>query len=127
MTATIPRPFADTPSPPCWIEQSSIDAWQEIDLELGNWLRDPQVIVEADAIPPTREIIRAARRLSALIRHQLKWSAPSMVVADNAGGLAFEFHSPGVFRMVSVSRHGKATLSIFKNGTWDCTIDLALE
>jgi hypothetical protein len=102
------------------------EAWDSIDADLVEWLNDPQGLVEPGGIPPSRMVIRRARDLVKKLPEQTNWSAPAMVVPDNAGGLTFEFHSGGIFRMVSVAGDGRLTTSVFRGGQFLSSSPLAL-
>ena len=95
-------------------ENPPADGWSEIDAQLHQWLDDPAAIVDYDAIPPSREVIRRARHLVARFRRELP--APAMVVPNGTGGISFEFHSENVYRDIEVLPDLRVLLTVFRNG-----------
>jgi hypothetical protein len=92
------------------------DKWLDVDSELSEWLRDSSQLVEPGGSPPSSMLIRKARKLLEWFRFANGSVAPDIVAPDNAGGLAFEWHSGNVFQMVSVRRDGSSVLSVFRGG-----------
>src|SRR5665213_993717 len=89
--------------------------WTAADAELNDWTVDPDSVVDADAVAPSRTIIRRARTIIAKCQ-QLGLPAPSMVVPDGNGGISFEFHSASVYRNLEVLKDGRIRWTVIKNG-----------
>jgi len=120
MTATltmseqlVSQPMVPQTDAKLW-ENPPTDDWSVIDSQLHGWLSNPDALVDCDAIPPSRPIIRAARELIPRLRQN--WPAPAMVVPDGTGGISFEFHSSNVYRNLEVLADGRARLTVFRNG-----------
>ena len=95
-------------------DNSSSLAWGEIDSKLDEWMRDPASAVDDGAVPPSKMVIRAARSLIVVMRHQ-GVEVPDMAVADGNGGIAFEWSAGSMFKLLEVNCFGEATCSDFQN------------
>jgi hypothetical protein len=94
---------------------ASFDGWTDTDAELNEWMIDPAAIVDGNATPPSKDLIRNARALIAQLRHR-GWPAPVMVVPDGNGGIAFEWHVGNVFHMLEINKDNERSLSEFRAG-----------
>jgi len=91
------------------------DAWKKVDSDLAQWLKDPEALVDFDAIPPTRKAIRTARAIVPALESR-KWPAPAIVVPDLNGGISLEFHSGTLYKNVEIRADGTSRLLVFRNG-----------
>lgn len=97
---------------------SNADAWGRFDAQLNGWMNDPSAVVDYNAVPPSRRLIRSARSLIPQLRDG-GWPPPEMVVPDGNGGISFEFHSGDVYRSLDLAANGEVSLSIFRGGRFE--------
>jgi hypothetical protein len=90
--------------------------WDVVDSQLAGWIPDPESLVDYDAVPPSRTLIRKLRDFVIPLLKQQQWPAPTMVVPDGDGGISFEFHSGNIFRHLEFLRDGEVRLATFRNG-----------
>ena len=91
-------------------------AWGAIDTELNNWMANPADFVDDGAAPPSKNLIRLARRVAAALSVQEN-PAPTLVVPDGNGGIALEWHLRNrVLRTLEFNRDGEAYWYGFENG-----------
>ena len=95
---------------------SRFEGWEEIDRELSDWLVDPSSVVDSDAVPPSREIIRLARNVAEIYKDRGTQS-PACVVPDTVGGISFEFQSDAQnFRKLEVRSDGRVRWLVIRGG-----------
>lgn len=91
-------------------------AWVAIDAELNNWIANPAEIVDDGATPPSKNLIRLARRVVAALSVQEN-PAPTLVVPDGNGGIALEWHLRSrVLRTLEFNNDGEAYWYGFEDG-----------
>lgn len=105
---------------PCSVKSSAAsvkngEMWASIDSQLSEWLNDPSQIVDSDALPPPRDLIRAARAWIVALQWR-QWPAPETVVPNGDGGLSFEFYTGDVYRDLEFCKNGGIWLTELRGG-----------
>ena len=96
-------------------DMRAVDGWDAMDIQLNQWSKDLSDIVDCDATPPSKDVIRLARSYIARFR-QKQMDPPAMIVPDGNGGIAFEWHFDRFFRLLEITKDEQLWLSEYQGG-----------
>ncbi len=107
---------SDIESPLTRCGGAAASAWQQvIDGTLLLWLRDPELLADADVNPPTGAIIRTALDVAEKLKED-GLAPPDSVVPDPNGGIVFELRSGSIVESIHVWDDGQVEFMKFDRG-----------
>lgn len=89
--------------------------WQQIiDGDLAEWSKNPEQFEDDGYKAPSLETIALAARIASACR-DAGWPAPSRVVPDGEGGIAFNRHDGSLFEITEIRANGEVEQLVFRD------------
>jgi hypothetical protein len=110
---TVTTDVADLSSLATSRQHEDMERWDAlVDRYLIEWGKDPESLRDGDIVPPTKEAIQRACDVALRFR-DLGLSAPTRVVTDGEGGVAFERLDGDCAVTIEIQSDGTVEIRVF--------------